>query len=586
LTSRRATSDVSSESGATGAAQGPPLSGSAADSAAPPKVADGIELIGEYEDSGYKDPPSIARRADGQIIQLPHLLYVIAESADGQRSYEEIAQRVTEASGRGVSAENVQFLVDEKLRPLGVIAGPDGSSGDVQKADPLLALKFRVKVVPERIVHRITTVFYPFFYPVVVVAAIVALVAVDAWLFFFHGIAQSARELVYNPLLLFVLLGLVVLATVLHEIGHATAARYGGAKPGVMGAGIYVVWPAFYTDVTDAYRLSRVGRLRTDLGGVYFNALFALATAGAYFLTGFEPLLIIVLVQHFQILQQLMPFLRLDGYYILSDLTGVPDLFARIKPILQSAIPGKKADERVTALKPWVRVVVTSWVLVLVPVLILVFGMMLLNAPRIFATAYDSFFVHLHKADDSFGAGKMSAGALAGLQMIILALPAVGFAYSSSRAGGRAFRGAWHWSEGAPVRRLSVLGTTAVFLAFLGFVWWPNGEYKPLQPGERGTIQGGIAQLSSIPGGRPALTAEREDELGGAPSQSDQSSPALGSDGMPTTSGTTATTELTTTQESGTTSVGTTTEPVTTGTTTTAPTTTSTTTSNTTTTTP
>jgi putative peptide zinc metalloprotease protein len=52
-----------------------------------------------------------------------------------------------------------------------------------------------------------------------------------------------------------------------------------------MGAGIYLAFPAFYTDVTDAYRLSKGGRLRTDLGGVYFNALFMLATAPAFFAT-------------------------------------------------------------------------------------------------------------------------------------------------------------------------------------------------------------------------------------------------------------------------------------------------------------
>src|SRR3712207_8247936 len=37
---------------------------------------------------------------------------------------------------------------------------------------------------------------------------------------------------------------------------------------------LYIVWPAFYSTVTDSYRLDRVGRLRTDLGGVYFNAVF------------------------------------------------------------------------------------------------------------------------------------------------------------------------------------------------------------------------------------------------------------------------------------------------------------------------
>jgi len=569
LTSPRATSDTRPEPGIEGAAEGPPLSGSpngtdethGASNGSPPRLAEGIELIGEYEDSGYKDPPSIARRADGQIIQLPYLLYLVAESADGQRTYDQIAERVTEASGRGVSADNVQFLTDEKLRPLGVIAGANGDSPELKKADPLLALRFRVKVVPERVVHRITTVFYPFFFAPVVIAALAAFFALDVWLFAFHGIAQPARELVYNPVLLFMLLGLVIAATCLHEIGHATAARFSGAKPGVMGAGIYVVWPAFYTDVTDAYRLSRVGRLRTDLGGVYFNSLFALGTGAVYFATGFEPLLILVVIQNFQILQQLMPFLRLDGYYILSDLTGVPDLFARIKPTLASALPWNKADERVTALKPWVRVTVTAWVAFLVPVLVLTFGMMLLNAPRIFATAYDSFFTHLHQADDSFGAGQTAAGALAGLQMIILTLPALGMVYSSSRAGGRAFRGAWHWSEGAPTRRLSVLGTSAALIAFLGFMWWPNGEYRPIQPGERGTVQGGISQLSSIPSGRPSLTQAREQQLHGAPTQSsgqntgsNDQSPGTGTSTSPT-----GTTGAATTNESGTTTSGTTT---------------------------
>jgi putative peptide zinc metalloprotease protein len=483
---------------------------------APPKLAEGIELIGEYEDSGYKEPPSIARRADGQVIQLPKLLYFVAESADGKRSYEQIAERVTEATGRGVGGDDIRFLVNEKLRPLGVLAQADGSSPQVQKADPMLALKFRAALVPEGAVRAITTVFYPFFFPPVVLAAFVGLVAVDVWLFFFHGIAQPARELVYNPLLLLMIFGLIVVGTALHEIGHATAARYGGAKPGVMGAGVYIVWPAFYTDVTDAYRLDRKGRLRTDLGGVYFNVLFALGTMGAYFLTSFEPLLIVVLVQHFQILQQLLPLLRLDGYYILSDLTGVPDLFMRLKPTLTSLIPGKK-DESADQLKPWVRVVVTGWVIVLIPVLFFIFGFMVINAPRIFATAWDSFLVHFDKASDAFGGGHALSGVVSSGQMVMLALPAAGIAYSSSRAGTKALGGGWRWSEGSPARRLALLVATAGVVGLIAFLWWPNGEYKPIQTQERGTIPGAIAQFEEILTGRPALTAEREEALGGAP---------------------------------------------------------------------
>jgi putative peptide zinc metalloprotease protein len=540
---------------------------------APPQLAEGIELIGEYEDSGYKEAPSIARRADGQVIQLPAILYHLAESIDGRRTYEQIAERVTEATGRGLGPEEIKYLVDEKLRPLGVVAGADGKSPELKKADPLLALKFRVAIVPERVVHAITSLFYPFFFPPVIVAAVAGLIAFDIWMFFVHGITQGARTIVYNPILLFMLLGLVVVATALHEIGHATAARYGGAKPGVMGAGIYVVWPAFYTDVTDAYRLNRRGRLRTDLGGIYFNSLFALATAGMYLLTGFEPLLIVVLVQHFQIIQQLLPFLRLDGYYILSDLTGVPDLFTRIKPTLKSLIPGKK-DESVDDLKPWVRAAVIGWVLLLIPVLLFVFGSIMINAPRIFATAYDSFLVHYDKARTAFHEGQSGKGVLSSLQMATLALPAVGMAFSSSRAGGRAFKGGWHWSEGAPIRRFGVISGTAAFIALLGYVWYPNGDYKPIQRGERGTVQGAVAQFAAVPTGRPALTPDREQQLGGAPTVGDEGAGGTDEAPLPTSTSTSTSTSTTgtTTQPTDTTGGATTTQPTdTTGATTTTP---------------
>ena len=48
-----------------------------------PSLADGVELIGVYEGSGFKEPPHIVRRADGQVIQLSKLLFLVAEAADG-----------------------------------------------------------------------------------------------------------------------------------------------------------------------------------------------------------------------------------------------------------------------------------------------------------------------------------------------------------------------------------------------------------------------------------------------------------------------------------------------------------------------
>jgi len=478
-----------------------------------PRLAEGIELIGRYEDSGYEDPPYIARRSDGQMIQMPELLYLVAEQIDGKRDYGAIAEGVSEKLGRGVSAENVQTLVEEKLWPLGILAGPGGEQPEVQKLDPLLALKLRTAVIPKSFTKTLTTLFYPLFFPPVIIAVLAAIVAVDVWFFFFHGVAQPLRELAYNPILMLMVLGLVVVATALHEVGHATATRYGGAEPGDMGVGIYIVWPAFYTDVTDAYRLGRGGRLRTDLGGVYFNGLFVLITAGLYAVTGFEPLLILIIVQHMQVLQQMLPFLRLDGYYILSDLVGVPDMFARIKPTLKSAVPGNEVEEEAAELKPWVRRVTLLWVVLLIPVLLFTFGMLIFNLPRMVATAWDSFFVQLDKITSGGGLDV----AVGTVQILALALPLAGITYTFGRIGSKIASGAWSWSDGAPLRRAAVLAVTMVAAGVAGWVLLPNGDYRPIQPTERGTVQGGLEQFTAVGTGRPGLTEEREQELGGAP---------------------------------------------------------------------
>src|SRR5688572_900228 len=86
-----------------------------------PALAPNVELIGEYEQSGFKEPPSLVRRPDGQVIQLPPLLYLVAQFADGTRSIDEIAFDVSRALRLGVSPQQVAYLVHEKLRPLGIV---------------------------------------------------------------------------------------------------------------------------------------------------------------------------------------------------------------------------------------------------------------------------------------------------------------------------------------------------------------------------------------------------------------------------------------------------------------------------------
>lgn len=480
-----------------------------AEAAEVPRLCAGVELLGRYEDSGFKDPPCIARRGDGQIVQLAPLLYALAEEVDGRRTIGEIAEGFSDRIKRGVEPAMVRELLDGQLRRLGVVAMADGQTGKVAKLDPLLALKFRTKVVPQRVVRAITTVFRPLFWPPILIVALLSFLALDVWLFGVHGISQGLRHVLYQPIYLLVLLAGVVLATASHEVGHATGVRYGGARPGVMGVGIYIVWPAFYTDITDAYRLGKWGRLRADMGGMYFNALFALAMANVYALTGFEPVLLLVVLQNFAIVQQSLPLLRLDGYYIISDLTGVPDMLSRVKPVLRSMLPNREPDDRVAELKPWVRRVVTGYVLTVIPVLAVIFVLMLAHAPRAFATGYDSVVQHTHHARLAFAHDQAGVGVMQAFQALILILPSIGLVYSVTRVARRTGPAAWRWSDDNPARRGLVIAGVVAVLGGVAYLWWPNGDYRPIQPGERGTLVSAFKSLKDLPGGRPSLTVER-----------------------------------------------------------------------------
>jgi putative peptide zinc metalloprotease protein len=510
-----------------------------------PRLGEGVELLGEFEDSGLKEAPHLARRADGQVIQLSELLHLVAEHCDGERDHAAIGAAVSERFGKTVSADNVDFLVDKKLRPLGVLAAEDGSTPKLRKRDPLLALRHRTALVPAERVQRIAGVFSHLFHWPVVLAALAGLAAVDAYVFFDHGVGGGLRTAMYEPLLLIGLFATIVLATAFHEVGHASACRFGGGKPGVMGAGVYLVWPAFYCDVTDAYRLSRAGRLRTDLGGVYFNGLVAIAAGAALFVTGYDPLALVVLAMHFIVLQQLVPVLRFDGYYVLSDITGVPDILGRVGSILKSLLPWRRSDDRVRELKPWVRIVVTLYVIVLVPLLAFMLFTTVSNAPRMFATAYDSLGLQL----DRIGAkGDVATIALGAVQSLALVLPCAAVVVSLGRFGGRTVRGLGRFASQGPGRAFVTAGAAAAVVAFVGYTWWPNGDYAPLRAGERLTVGDAAAQVSSAGTGRPSFTEEHARRYAPVPTvrqrkAPDAAAPAPASPEAPAPASTTTTEE-------------------------------------------
>ena len=442
-----------------------------------PRLADGVELLGEYKNSGYHQPPSLLRRADGQVIQMSALLYQVACRIDGSRGPAAIADLVSEDLGRSLSAEQVRYLITAKLLPLGILAAGDAPAAP-PKASPLLSLRARGTLLPERAANAAGVLLRPLFRWPVIIAVVAAVASVDYWLFAVHGLGAGVQQILRDPVDLLIVLGLFVVSALFHECGHAAGCRYGGARPGVIGVGIYLVWPSFFTNVTDSYRLSRAGRLRTDLGGVYFNAVFMLALAGLYVATSAQVLLVAIAVTHLEMLEQLLPFVRFDGYFILSDLVGVPDLFARVVPVLRSALPRGRQDPRVTGLRRRARILVTGWVLCVIPLLTLTMGYLFLHLPAVNRAMWRSVSLQAHLMTAAAAGHRYAqAGVDAfGAALIILAL--AGSAYLLIGLARRLTAVGLRWSTGRPGRRLLTAAVGLAVLTGLAAFWTAAGQFR------------------------------------------------------------------------------------------------------------
>jgi putative peptide zinc metalloprotease protein len=458
-----------------------------------PVLVSGTQLLGVQPGSGYVTPPLLVCRADGQVMHVTPLLYAVLEAVDGERSLEQIARLVSGVTDYELYADDVEMLVEDKLRPLGLVLGRDGTRPPFKRTNPLLALRARFVVSKPELTRRITAPFAVLFNPILVVVATIAFARVSFWVLFEKGLASAAYDAFHQPGLLLAVFAITVVSAGFHEFGHAAALRRGGGTPGAMGAGLYLIYPAFYTDVTDSYRLGRAARIRTDLGGLYFNALAALAMFGVWALARWDGLLLVIAAQILQMVRQLPPLVRFDGYHLLADITGVPDLFHRIGPTLRSFLPKRWRKPESRELKLWARVVVTAWTLLVVPVLIMTMLLSVIALPRIIGTTVNSVGLQWHQLVQQEHAGHVAGVGVKVLAIAALIVPAGGILYLLARMVRSYAVRTWKATRGKPGKRAVAGVVTAALLGGLAYAWAPRtGVYRPITPNERGTVQDAI----------------------------------------------------------------------------------------------
>lgn len=151
------------------------------------------------------------------------------------------------------------------------------------------------------------------------------------------------HSMLANETLLFIWVALIGLK-VIHEFGHAYACKIFGGKVPEMGAFFIAFTPCAYMDASAAWGFSRIGhRVIVSLAGMYFESVVAFVALLVWCWTS-DPLVsscahhVVVLSTAVTIGFNINPLMRYDGYYVLSDLVGIPNLRQRSMEQVQAVL--------------------------------------------------------------------------------------------------------------------------------------------------------------------------------------------------------------------------------------------------------
>lgn len=126
------------------------------------------------------------------------------------------------------------------------------------------------------------------------------------------------------------ILGIGLVSLFLHELGHAIAMKWAHARILRAGVALYLGLPVFYVDTTTVWAKSRYKRIATSAAGIVVNLLIAgVAAIVANFVAVdvWQKILWEIWIANiFMAGFSLIPFVKLDGYYILMDLVDIPNL--------------------------------------------------------------------------------------------------------------------------------------------------------------------------------------------------------------------------------------------------------------------
>jgi putative peptide zinc metalloprotease protein len=310
-----------------------------------------FEEIRKFEINGFDTSSREAKFVvcyKNRYFEVGNSVVQLIEILKQSNSIEEAQKRFSNQRKEEFLREKMESIINQCIVPI-------IESGNIPQPKPFLV---KLELVPANTVAVVSHILKFLFKPLI--AGILLAIIVILHISFYISVNTVFVFGQLDILALLGILGLFILSSCFHELGHAASCQYYGVGHGGVGFGLYLNFPVLYTDVSNVWKLSRKKRLVVNVAGVYFQLIFLIPLLIVYLFSPNSFLKYFIMTVNINFLITLNPFFKFDGYWIISDLLGVPNLrsrtnevfkyfFSKIrrkpiirKPFLFTMQPGKK----------------------------------------------------------------------------------------------------------------------------------------------------------------------------------------------------------------------------------------------------
>ena len=249
----------------------------------------------------------------GRYFQVTDNVINLLNCLNNSDSYESAYERYCQDSELKLSYQDFCLLSENQINKLGFLKE--------EKINQNSYLTVRFKAVSPKLALYIGRLFSPFFNKI---AFSVLLTSAFA----FQLLIGMPALIEYGITGFNITASLLILlsSALLHEFGHVAACTKFGVKSKGIGFGFYFFIPVAYSDISGIWMLNKSRRQIVNFAGVYMEMLYSLVVGAIAVMKNDSILLSFSCFLFLFSIRSLNPFVRNDGYWILSDLTNTPNL--------------------------------------------------------------------------------------------------------------------------------------------------------------------------------------------------------------------------------------------------------------------